>query len=119
MSLHALRRWISRHPFAWVLGLALAMGGAQVAAAAHEYAHAAEVVADSGRADLHVPSAHDCPLCLLAAALGGAAPAPAAAVPIAPQAAPAALAHAERAHTQRVALAYASRAPPASSSTFA
>ena len=41
MSLQALRRWIARHPLSWVLGLALALGGAQFAATAHAYTHVA------------------------------------------------------------------------------
>jgi hypothetical protein len=44
MSLQALRRWIARHPLSWVLGLALALGGAQVAATAHAYTHVAIVL---------------------------------------------------------------------------
>ena len=74
MSLQALRRWIARHPLSWVLGLALALGGAQVAATAHATTHIAG--ATGAQDDLHANVQHDCPTCLLAAALGGAAPAP-------------------------------------------
>ena len=69
MSLQALRRWIARHPLSWVLGLALALGGAQFAATAHEYTHIASAAASS-HDDLHAAGSHDCPTCLLAAALG-------------------------------------------------
>ena len=111
MSLHALRRWIARHPLSWVLGLALALCGAQMAAAAHEYGHIA--TAASSHDEAHPAAAHDCPTCLLAAALGAAAPAPDAIVLVAPLAPAPALAPAERRFAPRVALAYASRAPPA------
>ena len=113
MSLQALRRWIARHPLSWVLGLALALGGAQFAATAHEYTHVASAAAAS-HDDTHPSATHDCPTCLLAAALGGAAPAPAAVVLIAPRAEAPAAALIERDFAQRVALAYASRAPPVS-----
>ena len=112
MSLQALRRWIARHPLSWVLGLALALGGAQFAATAHAYTHLA--TAASAHDDLHAGASHDCPTCLLAAALGGAAPAPSAIILVAPVAAVPAAAPAERRFTPCVALAYASRAPPAS-----
>ena len=111
MSLQALRRWIARHPLSWVLGLALALGGAQFAAAAHEYTHVA--TAASAHDDLHATSSHDCPTCLLAAALGGAAPAPIAIILVAPLAPAPAVASAERRFVPRVTLSYASRAPPA------
>ena len=108
MSLQALRRWIARHPLSWVLGLALVLAGAQVAAQAHAYTH----VAGAAHGDLHATAQHDCPTCLLAAALGGAAPAPATIVRVAPlpdaPASPAAV----RRFTPRTTLAYASRAPP-------
>ena len=111
MSLQALRRWIARHPLSWVLGLALALGGAQFAASAHEYAHVASAASPHG--DPHTNATHDCPTCLLAAALGGAAPAPAAIVLIAPAVMGAVAQGEERSFTARVTLAYASRAPPA------
>jgi hypothetical protein len=111
MSPQALRRWIARHPLSWVLGLALALAGAQFAATAHAYTHVA--TAASAHADPHATAGHDCPTCLLAAALGGAAPAPLAIVLVAPQAMTAAAPSAERAFTPRVTLPYASRAPPA------
>ncbi len=112
MSLQALRRWIARHPLSWVLGLALALCSAQFAAAAHEVTHVAS--AASAHDGLHASSTHDCPTCLLAAALGGAAPAPTAIVLIAPLATTPDPQAAERTFTPRVALPYASRAPPAS-----
>ena len=113
MSLQALRRWIARHPLSWVLGLALALGGGQVAASAHAVAHLASAAASHD--DLHASAEHDCPTCLLAAALGGAAPAPAAIVliaPLPPESAPALRAHG---FAVRVVVPYASRAPPAAS----
>ena len=112
MSLHALRRWIARHPLSWVLGLALALCGAQMAAAAHEYGHIA--TAASSHDEAHPAAAHDCPTCLLAAALGGAAPAPIAIVLVAPSAVAPGVQPSARTFTPRVALSYASRAPPAS-----
>lgn len=111
MSLQALRRWIARHPVAWVLGLALTLGGAQFAATAHEFSHVAN--AGSAHDGLHANAAHDCPTCLLAAALGGAAPAPTAVVLLAPSAAVPQAVPAERFFRPRVTLPYASRAPPA------
>ena len=111
MSLNALRRWIARHPLSWVLGLALALCGAQLAATAHEYTHVATPA--SAHTDLHAAGSHDCPTCLLAAALGGAAPAPTAIVLVAQLPAAPTLALAETRFTPRVALPYASRAPPA------
>lgn len=110
MSLHALRRWITRHPLAWVLGLALALCGAQFAANAHAYTHVATTA--SSHDEAHPAASHDCPTCLLAAALGGAAPAPSAIVLLAPLPATPALALAESRFSPRVALPYASRAPP-------
>ena len=112
MSLQALRRWIARHPLSWVLGLALALGGAQFAATAHAYTHVAN--AASSHNDPHANGEHDCPTCLLAAALGGAAPAPTALVLVAPSAVAPAAQPVARTFTPRVALPYASRAPPAS-----
>jgi DUF2946 family protein len=111
MSLQALRRWIARHPLSWVLGLALALGGAQFAATAHAYTHVA--TAASAHDDPHATAGHDCPTCLMAAALGGAAPASTATVLVAPLVAGPAVAPAEHSFTPRVTLPYASRAPPA------
>ena len=110
MSLQALRRWIARHPIAWVLGLALTLGGAQLAAAAHEFSHVATAAASH---DAHLAATHDCPTCLLAAALGGAAPAPTTAVLFAPSAAACSVAWADQTFVARITLPYASRAPPA------
>jgi hypothetical protein len=111
MSLQALRRWIARHPLSWVLGLALALGGAQLAATAHAYTHVATAAASHD--DLHATGTHDCPTCLSAAALGGAAPAATAIILVAPLATAPVAAPAERRFTPHVTLAYASRAPPA------
>jgi hypothetical protein len=110
MSLQALRRWIARHPLSWVLGLALALGGAQLAAAAHACTHVAS--AATLHDDLHAGTTHDCPTCLLAAALGGAAPTTSAILLVAPFAGVPAVALSERDFAVRVTLPYASRAPP-------
>ena len=112
MSLQALRRWIARHPLSWVLGLALVLGGAQGAAAAHEFTHVASAAA--AHDDAHVSATHDCPICLLAAALGGAAPTPAAGLPVASQATATVADLPQLGHVARVMRAYAPRAPPAS-----
>jgi len=111
MSLQALRRWIARHPLSWVLGLALALGGAQFAATAHAYTHVAS--AASAHDELHANAQHECPSCLLAAALGGAAPAAPALVLVAPLPDAPVAAAAARHFNARSTLAYASRAPPA------
>lgn len=106
MSFHALRRWLARHSGPGVLGLALGLAallsGAQLVAACHEISHVAAAAREVGVAnastststtaspsasdssasmtsdagDAHVGDGHDCPTCLLAAALGGAATAP-------------------------------------------
>jgi hypothetical protein len=110
MSLQALRRWIARHPFVWVMGLALTLGGAQFAATAHEFSHVATAAPSH---DPHASATHDCPTCLLAAALGGAAPAPTAAVLLAASSAASSVAWVEHTFVARVTLPYASRAPPA------
>ena len=113
MSLQALRRWIARHPLSWVLGLALALGGAQAAASAHAVSHLASAAASQD--DLHASAEHDCPTCLLAAALGGAAPAPTAIVLVAPLAPASATTLPARDFAVRVVVPYASRAPPTTS----
>lgn len=110
MSLQALRRWIARHPLSWVLGLALVLGGAQSAAAAHEFSHVAD--ATSTQRDVHAGATHDCPTCLLAAALGGAAPAPTAGLLAAGQASACVAAIPQLGFVARVMRAYAPRAPP-------
>jgi hypothetical protein len=126
----ALRRWLPRHPARWVLcvALGLTLGSAQIVAACHEISHGLvhHEGTVSGTADLgwdgskrthpaSVAGEHDCPLCLLAAALGGVATAPQG--PTLPAAdglatAPHAVAHA---FSPRLACAYASRAPPPNS----
>ncbi len=113
MSLQALRRWIARHSLSWVLGLALVLAGAQSAAAAHEFSHVATAAA--AHDDLHANATHDCSICLLAAALGGSAPAPAAALLAATQAAAPVAVMPALGFVARVTRAYAPRAPPATS----
>jgi len=112
MSLQALRRWIARHPLSWVLGLALAVAGAQSAALAHEFTHVAST--KSAHVDAHPAASHDCPSCLLAAALGGAAPAPAAFVVVASRGTATVVVPDERGFVARPTRAYAPRGPPAS-----
>ena len=115
-----------QHPARWVLGvmLSLALGGAQLVAACHEISHAfASDFADAGAAAKTLASAgskapsatvgaHQCSICLLAAALGGVGTAPhGPQLPAADDLASAPLAVA-RAFVPRFAPAYASRAPP-------
>ena len=127
MSLHALRRWIARHPAGWVLGLALGLGatlgGAQLVAACHEITH---VLADAGAEAQDAPShhehangSHDCPTCLLAAALGAAATAPPTLSMPTPDITVSALAAVEHDFTPRFTRPYASRAPPTGFVTIA
>jgi hypothetical protein len=120
----AYRRWLARHPARWVLGVMLAMtlGSAQLVAACHEISHlfapgsaSPAATAQADRADGHAGPAsatHDCPLCLMAAALGGTATAPdGPALPAAEDAA--AVPHAAgHDFSPRFTRAYASRAPP-------
>jgi hypothetical protein len=126
--LPALRRWFTRHPARWVLGVALGLclTGGQLVAACHELSHlfaqpgsdlVVAMLASDG--DKSAPSSaaasHDCPLCLLAAALGGIATAPAGpALAAADDPALASPAVARR-FVPRFAPAYASRAPPLAS----
>jgi hypothetical protein len=135
MSLPALRRWFARHPTQWVLGVGLGLVfvlcGAQLAAAVHQISHVAAPLEagnasahgthdrqgthdTDGTRDLRVADNHDCPTCLLAAALGGAATAPVTVVFHAPDTLVSAPRHIARGFTPRLALPYASRAPPAS-----
>jgi len=127
--LPALRRWFTRHPARWVLGvmLGLALSGAQLAAVCHEISHglvneradagfgATALASADGKVQPAAASGHGCPICLIAAALGGVATAPHG--PLLPAAdglasAPHAVAHA---FVPRFAPAYASRAPPLAS----
>ena len=125
----SLRRWFTRHPARWVLGVMLAMtlGGAQLVAACHQISHAfASDIADAGATTLSQgdragnnatqPGAlagnHDCPTCLLCAAMSGAATAPQGPVLLVAADAtptPGAIAHD---FVPRHARIYASRAPP-------
>jgi hypothetical protein len=110
MHLHLVRRWIVRHPLAWVLGLALVLVGAQTAAAVHELSHG--LGQPPAAAKVHAAANAECATCLAAAALGGAAPAPVVAPLFAgSQAAPHAV-HADTSWAPAVLRAYASRAPP-------
>jgi hypothetical protein len=90
MTLASLRRNLhSRHALAWVLLLALWLPAAQWAAAAHALFHLQGSVAHNVERPAHLPS--PCDTCIVAAALGGAAPATEAHAPLPPdlpQAAP-------------------------------
>ena len=125
--LPALRRWFLRHPARWVLGLALgvALSGAQLVATCHEISHLLAQGGVAGVATLAPAGAktspatgiggHECPLCLVAAALGGLATAPhGLLLPVAHglAAAPRAVACV---FVPRFAPAYASRDPPLAS----
>jgi hypothetical protein len=90
------------------LGLALLLGGAQAAGVCHAITHAHTAAAR----DFHTASGHDCPTCLLAAAVGGAATAPPAVVLHAPEAALATPRAIAVDFAPRFVRAYASRAPP-------
>jgi len=127
--LPALRRWFTRHPARWVLGvmLGMALSGAQLVAVCHEISHglvneqadagfgATALATPDGKAQPAAVGSHGCPICLLAAALGGVATAPDG--PMLPAADGLALApHAVAiAFVPRFAAAYASRAPPLAS----
>jgi hypothetical protein len=112
MILHALRRWLARRSASGVLGLALGLtlllAGAQAASVCHEITHSRTAAAR----DLHTAGGHDCPTCLLAAAIGGAATAPPAVVLHAPRATLATPRAIAAGFAPRFARVYASRAPP-------
>ena len=126
--LPALRRWFTRHPARWVLGVALGLclTGAQLVATCHELSHllappgsdlaVATLATDGDKAGpATAAGSHECPLCLLAAALGGVATAPAGPA-LAGADDPALGPHAvARSFVPRFAPAYASRAPPRAS----
>lgn len=135
--LSLFRRWLARHPLAWVLALALVQVGAQTAGVVHELSHglpgqpgptalvaiAADLAASPATAPAaspatatasgtHLGASSDCLTCLAVAALVGAAPAPG----VASVAAPVDVAvHRDTptvAVSPRTWRAYASRAPP-------
>jgi hypothetical protein len=134
--LPATRRWFMRHPARWVLGLVLGLtlGGAQLVAACHEISHtlvheradagtlavtgdpvvtAATALAPvDGKSPPAAVNGHECPICLIAAALGGVATAPHGPVLPAADGLAAAPLAVERSFVPRFAPAYASRAPP-------
>jgi len=109
--------------------LGMTLSGAQLVAACHEISHtfgqanggfgiaaASQAVPAGGHAD-SAAATHDCPICLLAAALGGTATAPDG--PALPAAEDAAAAPHVAAHdfAPRFTRVYASRAPPRASPT--
>jgi hypothetical protein len=110
MPLHLVRRWIVRHPLAWVLGLALALAGAQTAGVVHEISHGLNAVSAAAKA--HAGTGSECVTCLAAAALGGAAPAPVVAALPGGSASAAPALHADTSWAPAFQRAYASRAPP-------
>ncbi len=108
--LHTLRK----PGLAWLLWLAALLPLAQTAALAHAASHglASQAAGDDDKALAH--AAH-CDLCLAAAALGGAAPAPVLETPLLPApAVPPQAATATAPVTTPAAWAWQSRAPPAS-----
>lgn len=116
MVLASLRSAVRGRRFAWLLALALWLPMAQWAAAAHGFTHLQAGSIAAGEAPdqpAHLPGS--CDLCLVAAALGSAAPGNAS-TPTVPIAASAvhAVWHDVPAAATRPALAYLSRAPPAS-----
>jgi hypothetical protein len=105
------RRFATRR-FAWLLWLGLLLPVAQLAAATHALSHARLA---SSRDDPHPQAPHvvHCDLCLIAASVGGAAPAAAGATfiaPTLPSSLPEGVIAAPRAAV--TVLAYRSRAPP-------
>ena len=111
MKLAAIRRMLASGRCAWMLAWALCLPLAQWAGAVHGLQHLRPVVAEDRDLPSQLPLA--CDLCLAAAAIGGAAPLPAApshALVLLPQQPPAAAAPAQ--HDAAPARYYASRAPP-------
>jgi hypothetical protein len=141
MPFHNVRRWLARYPLAWVLGLALALVGAQTAGAVHELSHGlahvgftaepadpfAVVVPPAPKADTsahalsaasadhksHLGAAGECVACLAAAALVGAAPAPSVPPILVDAPSTSWTTQVATSWTPGVLRAYASRAPPA------
>jgi hypothetical protein len=115
VNLDALRRLLDRHRMAVALWLALLLPCGQATAAAHLLSHLAGPVGstlDAGSGDAALASVH-CDLCLVATAVGTAAPAlqsVGVAPPVAGEAAPSAGRPAGIDIPAR--LAYRSRAPP-------
>ena len=100
----------SRH-LGWVLAFALWLPAAQWAAATHALLHLGAATAERGEPPAHLPSS--CDTCVVAAAIGGAAPVAevvAALPPRLPVAQPPA--SVVRSHPLAPAAAYRSRAPP-------
>lgn len=112
MALSALRSLIHRRgSMAWLLALVLWLPVAQWAAASHALLHLPGAAADRGDAPAHPPA--PCDTCIVAAALGAAAPQSPAAIALLPglhQAHPQAPQPADA--LLPVAAPYRSRAPP-------
>ncbi|NML42187.1 hypothetical protein HHL11_00400 [Ramlibacter sp. G-1-2-2] len=112
MTLAAFRRNLRHRPWAWLLVLALWLPAAQWASATHALLHLHAAASATDRdTPLHLPSS--CDLCVVAAAVGGAAPAPAA-FAVLPVPLPEAQPQAPAAQVLRAVdlPAYRSRAPP-------
>ena len=112
MILASVRRLLATRRCAWLLAWTLCLPLAQVATMAHALQHLRAVAAEERDAPAQLPLAA-CDLCLAAAAIGGAAPLPAAPVQV-PTAPPHAQPEAPAAEAPLVAPPsfYASRAPP-------
>ena len=111
MVLASFRSALRTRPFAWLLALALWLPAAQWAAATHALLHLDASAGQSREQPAHLPGA--CDLCVVAVAVGGAAPPSGAALPLlapAPAAQPS-----DRDVVARAAASahpYQSRAPP-------
>jgi hypothetical protein len=111
MTLASFRRLIASRRCAWLLALAFCLPVAQWATATHALLHLQAAAADDRDKPAQLP-AH-CDTCVIAAAIGGAAPlaAPSAHAPaLLPQAQPPAAAGPQ--HFAAFTRAYRSRAPP-------
>ena len=111
MAFAAFRSALRSRRFAWLLAFALWLPAAQFAAASHALLHLHASVKEQRDPASLAPGA--CDLCVVAAALGAGAPAPALAsapAPDLPQAAPVFLPPAR--HPAAPPRFYASRAPP-------
>ena len=117
MEFAALRSAVRTRRFAWLLALALWLPVAQWTAATHALLHLHAAAGTQGAADERRQPAQlpgPCDLCVVAAAIGGAAPLPAAhGVPLAQVAGDPPAYLPQAALFAAPALAYRSRAPPA------
>jgi hypothetical protein len=111
MNLATLRRLLASRRCAWLLAWALCLPVAQWATATHALLHVQSATADNSDKPAQLPL--NCDVCVVGAAIGGAAPLPAPSVGariVLPHAQVAAPAPAE--HFLAFTRAYRSRAPP-------